>query len=108
MRIPLPDSTATCNLTASLGIVVYDEQAKEAIWKIGRLPKDRTPSLSGTVALVGGRNTADLSLSLFVQFRIAMCSTAVLKVASLRVENEEYQPYKGVRSITHGSFEVRC
>ena len=50
-----------------------------------------------------------LSLSLFVGFKMVMFSASGLKVASLRVENEEHQPYKGVRSITRaGRFEVRC
>ena len=51
----------------------------------------------------------NLSLSLFVQFKVTMHSSSGLKVNSLRVENEEHQPYKGVRSVTRaGTFEVRC
>ena len=110
VRIPLPASTVSTSLTASHGVVVYDDVAKELIWKIGRLPKDRTPSLHGTVNLgATGRTAQDLSLSLFVTFKVAMYSASGLKVASLRLENEEAQPYKGVRSVTRaGCFEVRC
>jgi AP-3 complex subunit mu len=110
VRIPLPASTVSTSLTASHGVVVYDDVAKELIWKIGRLPKDRTPSLNGTVNLgATGRTAQDLSLSLFVTFKVAMYSASGLKVASLRLENEEAQPYKGVRSVTRaGCFEVRC
>ena len=109
VRIPLPASTASTSLSASYGVVVYDDVAKELIWKIGRLPKDRTPSLNGTVNLgATGRTAQDLSLSLFVTFKVAMYSASGLKVASLRLENEEAQPYKGVRSVTRaGCFEVR-
>jgi len=61
------------------------------------------------VTLGAGRSHRDLSISLFVGFKVTMYSSSGLKVASLRVENEEHQPYKGVRSITKsGVFEVRC
>ena len=110
LRIPLPSSTASTALSASHGVVVYDDATREATWKVGRLPKDKTPSLNGTVTLgASGRTAADLSLSLFVTFRVSMYSASGLKVASLRLENEESQPYKGVRSVTRsGCFEVRC
>ena len=78
-------------------------------WQIGKIPKDKLPVLTGTVLLGPGRSSRELSLSLFVNFKVTMYSASGLKVASLRVENEEHQPYKGVRSITHaGRFEVRC
>ena len=89
--------------------VVYDPIIKEVEWHIGRIPKDKLPVLSGTVLLGPGRSARELSLSLFVTFKVTMYSASGLKDASLRVENEEYQPYKGVRSITRaGTFEVRC
>jgi AP-3 complex subunit mu len=109
VRIPLPPSTTAAPLTASVGSVVYDPQAQEVRWHIGRIPKDKLPILNGSVALGPGRSARELSLSLFVQFKVVMFSASGLRVASLRVENEEHQPYKGVRSITRaGRFEVRC
>ena len=79
------------------------------VWRVGRLPKDKTPQLQGSVTLGAGRSSRDLSLSLHVGFTVKSYSSSGLKVASLRVENEEYQPYKGVRSTTRaGAFEVRC
>lgn len=78
-------------------------------WQIGRIPKDKLPVLNGTVLIGPGRSARELSLSLFVSFKVVMFSASGLKVASLRIENEEHQPYKGVRSITRaGRFEVRC
>jgi len=110
VRIPLPASTAGTSLSANHGVVVYDDTSKEVTWRIGRLPKEKTPSLNGTVSLgAEGRSAQGLSLSLFVHFKVSMYSASGLKVASLRLENEESQPYKGVRSITRaGCFEVRC
>ena len=78
-------------------------------WTIGKIPKDKLPVLTGTVLLGPGRSARELSLSLFLHFKVVMFSASRLKVAALRVENEENQPYKGVRSITRaGRFEVRC
>ena len=109
LRIPLPESTASSSLTANYGAVIYDERSKELVWRIGRLPKDKTPQLTGSVVTGAGRAVNDLSISIFVSFKVSMYSSSGLKVASLRVENEEYQPYKGVRSTTRaGTFEVRC
>ena len=109
MRMPLPSSTASASLTATVGNVVYDPQAKEVVWKIGRIPKDKLPILSGTFLIGPGRNANELSLSLFVSFKVSMYSASGLKVAGLRVDNVDYTAYKGVRSITRsGNFEVRC
>lgn len=70
---------------------------------------DKLPILTGLVVFGPGRATLGLSLSIFATFRVKMFSASGLKVASLRVENDELQPYKGVRSIAHaGCFEVRC
>lgn len=109
MRMPLPESASGASLTATVGTVVYDGLSKEVTWRIGRIPKDKLPILTGTVTLGPGRSARDLSLSLFVSFKVMMYSASGLKVASFRVENEEHQPFKGVRSITSaGCFEVRC
>jgi len=109
VRMPLPESTINAALTATVGVAVFDERTKEVTWKVGRIPKDKNLVLSGTVTLGAGRSHRDLSISLFVGFKVTMYSSSGLKVASLRVENEEHQPYKGVRSITKsGVFEVRC
>jgi len=108
-RIPLPPSTLSASLTASVGSVVFDATGKEVRWQIGKLPKDKLPVLTGTVALGAGRSARELSLSMFLGFRVTSYSASGLKVAALRIENEEHQPYKGVRSITRaGRFEVRC
>jgi len=109
IRMPLPQSSTSTSLMATVGSVVHDVQNAEIRWHIGRIPKDKLPVLTGTVLIGGCRSVRELSLSLFVSFKVVMFSAGGLKVASLRVENEEHQPYKGVRSITRaGRFEVRC
>ena len=109
LRIPLPPSTVATSLSATVGTVSYDTRTSEVSWQIGRIPKEKLPILSGTVTLGLGRAASELSISMFVAFKVVRYSCSGLKVASMRVENEEYQPYKGVRSITQaGRFEVRC
>ena len=56
-------------------------------------PKDKTPQLTGSVATGAGRAVHDLSLSIFVAFKVSMYSTSGLKVESLRIESEESQSY---------------
>ena len=92
-----------------MGAVAFDETTKEAVWRIGRLPNDKSPSLSGSVTLApGGRSGRELSLTVLAEFRVNMYAASNIKVNSLRLENEAYNPYKGVRSITkHGVFQIR-
>ena len=109
VRIPLGETAISSSITATVGSVVFDTVKKELRWEIGRIPKDKLPVLNGSVVFGEGRSLQHLSLSLFVHFKVKEYSASGLKIASLRVENEEHQPYKGVRSITRaGSFEVRC
>ena len=109
MRLPLPAHTAAASFTATVGTVVYDDTTKEATWTIGRIAKDGlSPALNGTVTLAPGRAGNDVGICAFAQFKVATFASSGLKVASLRLEREEYQPYKGVRSITFaGRVEVR-
>jgi len=109
VKIPLPAHTASASFSASSGTVVYDDATKECTWMIGRLSKDGiSPSLNGTITLLPGRAGRDVGVSLFANFKVVTFATSGLKVASLRLEREEYQPYKGVRSITYaGRVEVR-
>ena len=109
VRVPLPESTLSADLSATVGTAAFDPLTKELTWQIGRVPKEKLPILKGSIQLGPGRSTRELSLSFFVSFRVSMYSASGLKVSSLRVEGEEHQPYKGVRSITRsGRFEVRC
>mgnify|MGYP006137730843 CR=1 FL=1 len=107
--IPFPKHTLDASLSANVGSVVFDETTKEAVWRIGRLPNDKSPSLSGSVTLApGGRSGRELSLTVLAEFKVSMYAASNIKVNSLRLENETYNPYKGVRSITkHGVFQIR-
>ena len=43
ISIHCPKATATCNLTASIGSFSFDGHTKVFTWKIGKLPKEKTP-----------------------------------------------------------------
>lgn len=106
ITIPFPKSIQSTSLTANIGSVQYDEQTKVCRWSIGKLPKEKTPQLSGTVALASG-SVPEANPILTTDFKIMMYTASGIKVESLAC-NERYKPYKGVRSITKaGKFHVR-
>ena len=107
--IPFPAHTLSSQLSANTGTVHFDETSKECIWRIGKLPNDKTPSLSGSVTLApGGRPGRELSLTVLAEFKVSMYAASNIRVQSLRLDSEDYKPYKGVRTITqHGIFQIR-
>ena len=81
---------------------------QDVLWNIGKLPRERIPTLSGTVTLAADRPMRDISVAMLVDFTVPMHSSSGLKISSMHLENEDYKPYKGVRSTTQaGIFEVR-
>jgi len=109
VTIPFPKSIASTNLTANFGNVQYDDITKTCKWNIGKIPKDKSPLLEGTISLPPGGSVPDSNPSVSADFKIVMFAVSSLKVDSLALHNERYKPYKGVRSITKaGKFTVRC
>jgi len=107
VTIPFPKIISSANLSANVGSVQYDEQAKVAKWNIGKLPKDKTPQLTGTITLPTGATLPEANPTLTAQFKIMMYTASGIKVDSLGC-TERYKPYKGVRSITKaGKFQIR-
>jgi len=108
ITIPLPKNSTTSNLTADLGQVAVDEITKVCKWNIGRLSKDKTCILSGTLNLGPQAPLPESNPILLVDFKVSMFSLIGLKIETLAVYNEAYKPFKGVRNITRaGSFQVR-
>jgi len=107
ITIPFPKSVQTCNLTANVGHVAYDDSNKICKWDIGKIPKD-SPILSGNIVFQPGSPIPEAKPTLMVDFKINMFAVSGLKVESLAMVNEAYKPWKGVRSITKaGKFQVR-
>ena len=45
---------------------------------------------------------------MLAEFKVSMYAASNIRVQSLRLDNEDYKPYKGVRTITqHGVFQIR-
>mmetsp|Transcript_31012 Transcript_31012/g.50167 ORF Transcript_31012/g.50167 Transcript_31012/m.50167 type:complete len:415 (+) Transcript_31012:81-1325(+) len=109
VTIPLPKTVSSANLTANFGHAVFDEINKVCKWDIGRIPKDKTPVLSGTATLMAGQPVPDGNPPLSVDFKISMYSISGLKIDSLNIMSEKYKPFKGARSLTKaGKFQIRC
>eukprot|EP01111_Echinosteliopsis_oligospora_P019898 TRINITY_DN986_c0_g1_i1.p1 TRINITY_DN986_c0_g1~~TRINITY_DN986_c0_g1_i1.p1 ORF type:complete len:417 (-),score=103.61 TRINITY_DN986_c0_g1_i1:50-1300(-) len=105
--LPFPKAILSATLSANIGSVQYDEISKVCKWSIGKLPKDKTPNLTGSIQRQQGVALPDGSPSLSAEFKIMMYTASGIKVDSLAC-NERYKPYKGVRSITKaGKFQIR-
>ncbi len=107
VTIPFPRVVKTANLSADAGSVLYDEATKVARWSIPKVDARKSPQLTGSMLLTGGRPEESPPIQL--DWKIPMASVSGLAVSGLSVHNENYKPYKGVRTITKGGkFTVRC
>jgi len=109
ITIQFPKTISSTALTANFGSSNYDDITKVCKWVIGRIPKDKSPLLEGTISLPPGGSIPESPGIITADFKIMMYAASGLKVDSLAVYNERYKPYKGVRSITKaGKFQVRA
>jgi len=116
ITMPLPKFVVHADLSANWGSVTLDISKKFCRWEVGKLPKDKTPILSGTLRLERNDGTASADHSkrldpapiISVDFKVTGVTISGLSVDSLSISNESYKPYKGVRCIAKaGLFEVR-
>jgi len=64
--------------------------------------------LQGSVSLAPGQPIPESAPICLVDFKVTMFSASGIRVDSLTLHNENYKPYKGVRTITKaGKFQVR-
>ncbi|RIB24740.1 AP-3 complex subunit MU-1 [Gigaspora rosea] len=104
---PLAKSVSSVNATCSLGSYIFDPVTKSIRWNIGKIElKDRAPMLSGNFSST--EQTPESGHTITIDFLINMYAISGLKVDSLKIYNEAYKPYKGVRSMTKaGKFQIR-
>lgn len=107
VSIPFTKSTATATLSANVGVVTFDDQTKVATWNIGKLRSSLVPTLEGTTSLQPGTAKPESNPTLLVDFKVTMWAASGIKVDSLTLQNEKYNPYKGVRTITRGAGHVQ-
>lgn len=77
-------------------------------WSIGRIPKDKTPSVSGTLVLESGLERLQVFPTFQVGFRIMAVALSGLQIDKLDLKTVPARFYKGFRALTRaGEFEVR-
>lgn len=107
--IPLPSCTRAASLTPNIGSVRIDSKTQLARWEIGKLPKDKTPTLEGTITLPLEFKPDAESPTIRGEFVVKMLAASGLKVDGLAIRGVTYKPFKGVRSVTQaGKFTIRC
>lgn len=107
--IPLPACTRAASLTPNMGSVRIDSKTQLARWEIGKLPKDKTPTLEGSITLPMEFKADSESPTVRGEFVVKMLAASGLKVDGLAIRGVTYKPFKGIRSCTQsGKFTVRC
>jgi len=107
VTIPFPKSVLSANLSVSAGSFSYDEKTKVCVWNIGKMLRDRTPNLSGTVTMQSGAVRTEGNPIISVQFNIPGYAASGVAVSTLIV-HEKYKPFKGVRVNTKGGkYQIR-
>lgn len=106
--LPLPASTRSAQLTPNMGTVRIDSKTQMCKWDIGKMPKDKTPQLEGTISLPADFR-CDEAPTVRAEFVVKMLASSGLKVDGLAIRGVAYKPFKGVRSVTQaGKFTIRC
>lgn len=107
VEFQLPPCVLSTDLTPNHGTVNILAN-KTCSWSIGRLPKDKAPSLSGTLALEAGLERLPVFPTFQVGFRIMGIALSGLQIDKLDFKNLPSRPYKGFRGLTRaGEYQVR-
>ncbi|XP_057439058.1 AP-3 complex subunit mu [Lotus japonicus] len=107
VQFQLPSCILSADLTSNHGTVNILAN-KTCIWTIGRIPKDKAPSMSGTLVLETGLERLHVFPTFQVDFRITGVALSGLQIDKLDLQTVPYRFYKGFRALTRaGQFEVR-
>jgi AP-3 complex subunit mu len=108
LTLQYPKAVKTAMLQVNVGTVTFDESTKVVKWTLGNMSPSlgKAPQLSGKIVLQGARLEENPPIQL--SWKVPVASISGIAVASLQLSNEQYRPYKGVRTITKsGRFQVR-
>ncbi|GBG90153.1 hypothetical protein CBR_g50247 [Chara braunii] len=104
---PLPNATSSAEVETNHGSAEYRSATRTCLWTIGRIPRDKVPSLTVTFKLMDGVDKPTDRPIMNAGFKIGGTALSGLKIDSIDVLNEDYKPYKGVRAVTTaGCFEI--
>ncbi|KAK7397098.1 hypothetical protein VNO78_18265 [Psophocarpus tetragonolobus] len=107
VQFQLPSCILSADLTSNHGIVNILSD-KVCSWSIGRIPKDKAPSMSGTLVLETGWERLHVFPTFQVGFRIMGVALSGLQIDKLDLKTVPYRFYKGFRALTRaGEFDVR-
>lgn len=107
VQFQLPPCILSADLTSNHGTVNILAD-KTCSWSVGRIPKDKSPSMSGTLVLETGLERLHVFPTFKVGFRIMGVALSGLQIDKLDLKNLPNRPYKGFRALTRaGEFEVR-
>lgn len=108
VQFPLPPSVVSWDLTANHGTVDNLPGAKTCTWTIGKVPKDKSPCLTGTMQLEKGLERLQEFPTLLVGFKIMGVAMSGLRIDKTNLQNVSYSPYKGFRAVSRAaSYEIR-
>ncbi|KAL8527779.1 hypothetical protein ACS0TY_005575 [Phlomoides rotata] len=107
VQFQLPPCVSSSDLSSNCGAVNILAN-KTCLWTIGRIPKDKAPSMSGTLVLETGVERLRMFPTFQVGFRVMGVALSGLKIDKLDLSNLPSRPYKGFRALTRaGEFQVR-
>ncbi|KAK2991764.1 hypothetical protein RJ640_015498 [Escallonia rubra] len=107
VQFQLPPCILSADLSSNHGTVNILAN-KTCCWSIGGIPKDKSPSLSGTLVLETGLERLHVSPTFQVGFKIMGVALSGLQIDKLDLKNLPARPYKGFRALTRsGEYEVR-
>ncbi|CAM8925414.1 unnamed protein product [Rhodiola kirilowii] len=107
VQFHLPPCVISADLSSNHGTVNILAD-KTCLWSIGRMPKDKAPSMSGTLTLTAGMDRIRVFPTFQVGFKIMGIALSGLQIDKLELKNLPRKPYKGFRAHTKaGHFEVR-
>ncbi|XP_051146665.1 AP-3 complex subunit mu [Andrographis paniculata] len=107
VQFQLPSCVVSSDLSSNCGSVNVLAD-KTCLWTIGRIPKDKAPSMSGTLVLETGVRRLNVFPTFQVGFRTMGVALSGLKIDTLDLKNLPSRPYKGFRALTRaGEFQVR-
>ncbi|KAF3453209.1 hypothetical protein FNV43_RR03648 [Rhamnella rubrinervis] len=107
VQFQLPPCILSADLSSNHGTVNILSN-KMCCWSIGRIPKDKTPSMSGTLVLESGLERLQVFPTFQVGFRIMAVALSGLQIDKLDLKTIPARFYKGFRALTSaGEFEIR-
>ena len=108
VSIPMPPCVVTHTIEPNIGRINFDEKTKVLHWSVPKIPKDKIPMLEGNLSFAAGSEIPSSTPSVLLQFNVTSFLASGLKIETLTVQNEVYNPFKGVKSFTRaGHFEIR-